>query len=1239
MSEEQEQRRYLIAIGSPRGGDGFNDELNYVKGDVQRVVDLFASQEQGYQRVLQEISLGVMAHEIKTALTGWFSSEERRESDCVIVYYAGHGGEGEKSLHYLYTAGSRTGNLQGTAIETSDLVKWFFEGTNEYPQNVLLILDVCFAGLGAKQIITNLTRGGTNTTSNGFWIFCSSTGVDTADDGAFVQALEAVIKEREWKNENFLSLIVLKDEINDHLKKVPQVAEISVISNINPDRFIRNPRFIESKKDEIITIDSSSSLTKVVRRIPNSFYIPRKSCKKFVDAIKAEITTLEATHFIFHAYGIGGIGKSTFLRKIQEELRDIAIFLDVSFEDSKMDSSLNLMKSLHLKLPSPDKSNDPFLNLLKKYEALKHRVVTEPFGEINKVSIEQYSLFNEYESNRRKKIDSLYLESKVETLGDISPSSPSDANRLMTLLSQHPATKDQADDQDLLLNPLPRLIKAFLESLAQYSQGCSIVIVMDTYEKATAEFHEFLDDLLSITSFQPSKIRILMAGRYPLRHQQYRRFFKKHNDNNYFYEFEFGHFDREETECFLQGIEISKSHEISQIWKITKGYPYHLNLIKKQFDQGRGINLAQESNDMVDLILDGLTPTEKEIVVLAAYVRWFDQPTIQYLLDEVWKKSDGPNHVDWFDWLTQRDFIVYGSNNYRFDDVTRAVIRKSESKKNQGKFRATHEAISKYFSRLAEEEISSETLMVDKYHNSDWKKLTSEMIYHALFSNRDRGKVQFLTHFFEGAYFRQPEIAMRVLSTISSEAEPGSNELLPQDTRKFVADREKIECAVMLGWLVVNRPPESYKFKFKKNRAGKDDNDNSRRPKSTETIESKIESGLGIFLKQADQLSGMACYVALLGQSFRCTNHRASSNYISKAQKVVDGITRSSNDPMLTSELLRGIGLSWYNIDSHDNAYKSFDAASDLNPVSSQIHFLKGLVLNELGRYEEAINSFDEAIAIDPDEQVPYVGKGKAYIDSGRSENAIPSIEKAIEIDPTDSNIYGIKGVALINLSQYDEAIKSLDESIRLNPSNSASYKYKSIALWNLLSYEESIETIERAISLDPKNDNFIGQKIKFLMDLRRYDESLAEIEKVLRINYQDPIMLNVKSLCLSLNQCHDQAISSIKKAILIGSSPEPLLLMANKGIILARSGKHAEAISICNSVIGTNPSNEAGYYGIACCCALQENYSMALDSLQKAININPKRCRDEATTNPDFDRLRDDERFILMTTERTPTS
>ena len=208
-----------------------------------------------------------------------------------------------------------------------------------------------------------------------------------------------------------------------------------------------------------------------------------------------------------------------------------------------------------------------------------------------------------------------------------------------------------------------------------------------------------------------------------------------------------------------------------------------------------------------------------------------------------------------------------------------------------------------------------------------------------------------------------------------------------------------------------------------------------------------------------------------------------------------------------------------------------------------------------------------------------------------------------------------------------------------MNPNNSESYKFKSIALWNLSGPKEAIKNIEEAILLDPKNADLIHQKSCFLMDERKYEESLTEIEEALRINSRDPNILNTKSLCLSLKQCHSQALDTIRKAISVESSSKQFLLIANCGIVLARAGKHLEAVSTCNSVIETNPSDEAGYYGIACCYALQGNYGMALASLQEAVNINSMRCRREARKNPDFDRLRNDEHFILMTTERTSTS
>jgi uncharacterized caspase-like protein len=152
-------KRFLIAIGSSSCPKMGLKNLARVESDVDRVVDLFTRPQQGYTRVLSDqISIDAEAEDIKNALSKWFGSSERSQDDIVILYYAGHAADdGNLGSHYLYTFNSRPEHLSAKAIETQQLVRCLFEGNNNYPENVLLILDVCYAGAGANGIIHSLT--------------------------------------------------------------------------------------------------------------------------------------------------------------------------------------------------------------------------------------------------------------------------------------------------------------------------------------------------------------------------------------------------------------------------------------------------------------------------------------------------------------------------------------------------------------------------------------------------------------------------------------------------------------------------------------------------------------------------------------------------------------------------------------------------------------------------------------------------------------------------------------------------------------------------------------------------------------------------------------------------------------------------------------------------------------------------------------------------------------------------
>ncbi|MEG4148314.1 caspase family protein [Microcoleus sp. Pol12B5] len=247
VSSPIKPRRYLIAIGSQHCPMIEKDPLVQVKTDIEIVANLFINEAQGYEPAVTKeyIRLNDTSENIKKALSLWFSSADRKPSDCVILYYAGHGYVQEHSnLHYLLTIESNLEDLPNTAIETSSLIKGLFEGAENRSENILVILDVCFAGKGGNQLMSALSKSEKVIKGSGYWVMPSVSFKDFASDGGFVEALEKVMKDSDWMSSQgeFLNPHDLKDAINKCLDKDLH-AHIHVIGGSGSAEFVRNPKF------------------------------------------------------------------------------------------------------------------------------------------------------------------------------------------------------------------------------------------------------------------------------------------------------------------------------------------------------------------------------------------------------------------------------------------------------------------------------------------------------------------------------------------------------------------------------------------------------------------------------------------------------------------------------------------------------------------------------------------------------------------------------------------------------------------------------------------------------------------------------------------------------------------------------------------------------------------------------------------------------------------------------------
>jgi tetratricopeptide (TPR) repeat protein len=107
-------------------------------------------------------------------------------------------------------------------------------------------------------------------------------------------------------------------------------------------------------------------------------------------------------------------------------------------------------------------------------------------------------------------------------------------------------------------------------------------------------------------------------------------------------------------------------------------------------------------------------------------------------------------------------------------------------------------------------------------------------------------------------------------------------------------------------------------------------------------------------------------------------------------------------------------------LEPYDKAIEAANSTQNLSEAWAQ----KGFVLQEQGKYEEAIKSLDNATKIDPQNAMAWKMKGAVlrFKEVGRYEEAIQAFDKALQIDPKDAQAWNLKGQALKALGQNSEA-------------------------------------------------------------------------------------------------------------------------------------------------------------------------------------------------------------------------
>ena len=256
--------------------------------------------------------------------------------------------------------------------------------------------------------------------------------------------------------------------------------------------------------------------------------------------------------------------------------------------------------------------------------------------------------------------------------------------------------------------------------------------------------------------------------------------------------------------------------------------------------------------------------------------------------------------------------------------------------------------------------------------------------------------------------------------------------------------------------------------------------------------------------------------------------------------------------------------------------------------------------------YQEAISSYDNALKLKPDGPKAWNNRGIALDYLGRYEEAISSYDQALEIKPDYHQAWNNRGIALRNLGRLEEAITSYDEALKSKPNEQEAWYNRGNALDYLGRYEEALKSYEEALKsyndgLNIKEyQNILFDKATVLGKLNRLEEANQLFGKVLKFNPQDPDV------------------------------------WYNKGKALKMLKKYEEALLSYDHVLEITPNDYAAIYHKATLYSFQKNTTLAIEYLKQAIELKPELLK-LAKTDTDFDKIRNDSRFINLLNAELP--
>jgi len=231
----------------------------------------------------------------------------------------------------------------------------------------------------------------------------------------------------------------------------------------------------------------------------------------------------------------------------------------------------------------------------------------------------------------------------------------------------------------------------------------------------------------------------------------------------------------------------------------------------------------------------------------------------------------------------------------------------------------------------------------------------------------------------------------------------------------------------------------------------------------------------------------------------------------------------------------------------------------------------KGTVLREMGNFSEALKLYSRSSKQFPESVALLYGNAKVLCDMGEYQQALTRLNIICSAYPYEVRAWFRKAEVLKELRQFNEAITVYDLAIEKFPFNIWIRNGRASVYKKQGAYEKALQAYEDNLSHAPYDIVAKCGKADLLKELGKFEEALATYDDIIRDNPHWKSLQHAKaSIFIALGNYSkaEELLSYLKKP----STRDDWIAYHIKGVLLLKTNKIDEAISLFDTALKTNP-------------------------------------------------------------------